>query len=356
MSVSATAVHRPARTEGVRRSIKTSLAAAATLGAVLFSGLSHAQANLDALIKAAKAEGEVLAYWAPTENVAKRSGDAFTAKYGIKTSFIRFPGDGGLQRFGSEAEANTFAADLLLNSGTGSFRFAEEAIKKGWMDPVGSAGLPVIASGEFPAKFNRGATALLQLAPWQMTFNTDKIKPADFPKDWPDLLNPKWKGQILFANPRCCSVFQEFWKAMLDKYGEKFLSDLAAQTGRQYPSGVPAVQGLAAGEGAITLPTIVPQVQAVKSKGAPVDSIMPAYTTGIELHVLLTARSKAKHPNAARLYANFLMSREGNAVLNSDPGGFTMYDTAQLPAQYVAADIEASKQNDRMAKLLGFPN
>jgi len=340
----------PARTTTRTSAVITAIVAGA------FAGSAMAQANLDALIKAAKAEGEVLAYWAPTENVAKRSGDAFTAKYGIKTAFIRFPGDGGLQRFGTEAEANTFAADLLLNSGTNSFRFAEDAIKKGWLDPVGSAGLPVITSGEFPAKFNRGATALLQLAPWQMTFNTDKIKPADFPKDWPDLLNPKWKGQILFANPRCCSVFQEFWKAMQDKYGEKFLSDLAAQTGRQYPSGVPAVQGLAAGEGSITLPTIVPQVQAVKSKGAPVDSVMPAYTTGIELHVLLTARGKAKNPNAARLYANFLMSREGNAVLNADPGGFTMYDTAKLPSQYVAADINATKLVDPMAKLLGFPN
>lgn len=331
-------------------------AAPLALAGSMVAGNALGQANLDALIKAARAEGEVVAYWAPTENVAKRSGDAFTAKYGIKTSFIRFPGDGGLQRFGSEAEANTFAADLLFNSGTNSFRFAEEAIKKGWLDPVGGAGLPVITSGEFPAKFNRGATALLQLAPWQMTFNTDKIKPADFPKDWPDLLNPKWKGQILFANPRCCSVFQEFWKAMQDKYGEKFLTDLAAQTGRQYPSGVPAVQGLAAGEGSITLPTIVPQVQAVKSKGAPVDSIMPAYTTGIELHVLLTARAKAKHPNAARLYANFLMSPEGNGVLNSDPGGFTMYDTAKLPTQYVPADINATKLVDPMAKALGFPN
>lgn len=330
--------------------------AAVGMAVAVFSGTAAAQANLDALIKAARAEGEVTAYWAPTENVAKRSGDAFTAKYGIKTSFIRFPGDGGLQRFATEAEANTFAADLLLNSGTNSFRFAEDAIKKGWMDPVGSAGLPVVASGEFPAKFNRGATALLQLLPWQMTFNTDKIKPADFPKDWPELVNPKYKGQILFANPRCCSVFQEFWKAMLDKYGEKFLSDLAAQTGRQYPSGVPAVQGLAAGEGAITLPTVVPQVQAVRSKGAPVDSVMPAYNTGIELHVLLTARGKAKHPNAARLYANYLMSAEGNGVLNNDPGGFTMYDTAKLPAQYVPADTEAGKQNDRIAKLLGFPN
>lgn len=338
------------------RAIAKSTRVLVALAATLVTGHALAQANLDALIKAARAEGEVVAYWAPTENVAKRAGDAFTAKYGIKTSFIRFPGDGGLQRFGSEAEANTFAADLLLNSGTNSFRFAEDAIKKGWLDPVGSAGLPVIASGEFPAKFNRGATALLQLAPWQMTFNTDKIKPADFPKDWPDLLNPKWKGQILFANPRCCSVFQEFWKAMQDKYGEKFLSDLAAQTGRQYPSGVPAVQGLAAGEGAITLPTIVPQVQAVKSKGAPVDSIMPAYTTGIELHVLLTARAKAKHPNAARLYANYLMSQEGNKVLNDDPGGFTMYDTAKLPAQYVPADINATKVIDPMAKALGFPN
>lgn len=320
------------------------------------SGQANAQAALDALIKAARAEGEVVAYWAPTENVAKRVGDAFTAKYGIKTSFTRFPGDGGLQRFATEADAGTYAADILLNSGTNSFRFAEEGIKKGWLDPVGGANLPVIASGEFPAKFNRGATALVQLAPWQMTFNTDKIKPADFPKDWPELLNPKWKGQILFANPRCCSVFQEFWKAMQDKYGEKFLQDLAAQTGRQYPSGVPAVQGLAAGEGSITLPTIVPQVQAVKSKGAPVDSIMPAYTTGIELHVLLTTRAKSKHPNAARLYANYIMSMEGNKVLNEDPGGFTMYDTAKLPAQYVPADINATKVLDPMAKALGFPN
>jgi iron(III) transport system substrate-binding protein len=333
-------------------------AAIVALASVSFNAgaQANAQAALDALIKAARAEGEVVAYWAPTENVAKRVGDAFTAKYGIKTSFTRFPGDGGIQRFATEADAGTFAADILLNSGTNSFRFAEEGIRKGWMDPVGSANLPVILSGEFPARFNRGATALVQLAPWQMTFNTDKIKPADFPKDWPDLLNPKWKGQILFANPRCCSVFQEFWKAMQDKYGEAFLVQLAAQTGRQYPSGVPAVQGLAAGEGSITLPTIVPQVQAVKSKGAPVDSVMPAYTTGIELHVLLAARAKAKHPNAARLYANFIMSQEGNAVLNSDPGGFTMYDTAKLPSQYVPADINATKVLDPMAKALGFPN
>jgi len=337
---------------------RTGAAASAAIAVIVtgaFAGSAMAQANLDALIKAAKAEGQVLSYWAPVETVAKRTSDAFTAKYGIKAAFIRFPGEGSLQRFASEAESGTYAADLMFLSGTSSFRFAQEGINKGWMDPVGGANLPVVASGEFPAKFNRGATALLQLLPWQMTFNTDKIRPADFPKDWPDLLNPKWKGQILFANPRCCTVYQEFFKMMLDKYGEKFLSDLGAQTGRQYPSGVPAVQGLAAGEGWITLPTVVPQVQAVRAKGAPVDSVMPAFTTGIELHLLLTARGKAKNPNAARLFANYVMSQEGNKVLNDDPGGFSMYDTARLPAQYVPADTEATKQNDRIAKLLGFP-
>ena len=338
------------------RTIVKSTRVLVALAATLIAGNALAQANLDALIKASRAEGQVLAYWAPVETVAKRTSDAFMAKYGIKVAFIRFPGEGSLQRFASEAESGTFAADLMFLSGTSSFRFAEEGIKKGWMDPVGGANLPVLASGEFPARFNRGATALLQLLPWQMTFNTDKIKPADFPKDWPDLLNPKYKGQILFANPRCCTVFQEFFKTMLDKYGEKFLADLGAQTGRQYPSGVPAVQGLAAGEGAITLPTVVPQVQAVRAKGAPVDSVMPAFTTGIELHVLLTARGKAKNPNAARLFANYVMSQEGNRVLNDDPGGFSMYDTTKLPAQYVPADTQATQHADRIAKLLGFPN
>ena len=50
------------------------------------------QAELDALIRGAKAEGEVSFYSSATENVAKTIGDAFTARYGVKYQFVRLPG------------------------------------------------------------------------------------------------------------------------------------------------------------------------------------------------------------------------------------------------------------------------
>src|SRR5688572_20093053 len=60
---------------------------------------ANAQAVLDALIKTAKAEGEVLFYTAATENVGRRVSDAFSAKYGIKTAFIRLNSIALQQRF-----------------------------------------------------------------------------------------------------------------------------------------------------------------------------------------------------------------------------------------------------------------
>lgn len=313
-----------------------------------------ARADLEALLKAARAEGELTFYVTATENVAKRTADAFAAKYGVKATYLRLPGNTGKQRYANEAESGNVAADLFVNFGTDSTPFAEEGIKKGWMEPIASFDLPIVRSGEFPSRFLRGSTAVIQVAPWQITFNTDKLKPADYPKDWPDLLSPKYKGQILVADARCCAVLMEFWKVMLDKYGEGFMTQLGAQIGRQYASGVPAVQGLAAGEGAIIIPTIVPQAQAVKDKGAPVGSTMPAFTTGMELHVLMTARAKARHPNAARLFANYMMSPEGNKVVNDDPGGFTVYESTRLPAQYVPSSVEAIKSSDQLSKMLGL--
>src|SRR5258706_693266 len=150
-----------------------------------------AQADLDALVKAAKAEGELTYYSNITDNIGARISQQFKAKYGITAVYARFIGDAGLQRFGNEAEVGTFAADALLNFGSATSKFAEEGIRKGWIESVSAAGLPVLRSGEFPSRLIRGPLALVQIAPWLIVYNTDKLKGADVPKDWTDLLNPK---------------------------------------------------------------------------------------------------------------------------------------------------------------------
>ena len=315
---------------------------------------AKAKADLEALLKGAKAEGQVVFYSAATENIARRVADAFTKKYDIKASFTRFPSATLQQRYASEAEGGVFSADMIFNAGS-SVPYAAAAINKGWVEAISQANLPVITSGEFPAAFNRGPTALIQIAPWYLFYNTSKVKPADVPKDWPDLLKPQFKGQILLPNPRSSDAYLDFWGLLYDKYGEKFFAELRAQEMRPYPSGVPATQSLGAGEGMLMLPGVPGQLSAIKEKGAPVALVKSDFTTGVEMQIMLTARDKAKNPNAARLLANWVMSPEGNKVFNDDPDGFTIYDTKAIPKEYKAPKMSGEvARRDQIVKLLGF--
>ncbi len=337
---------------GVARALRGTLYAVAVLIPGLAGAQANVQADLDALIKAARAEGEVNFYSGVTENVSKRTGDAFLAKYGVKYSFIRLAGVQTERRFGTEAEAGTFAADFYMVST--AVPFALDAIKKGWVEPMSGAGVPAIRSGEFPARFVTGPTAVVQVAPWGIAYNTDKLKAAEVPKDWADLLNPKFKGQLLLPDPRSSNAYITQWSAILDKYGEGYFARLRELNPRQYPSGVPSTNSLGAGEGILQMPSVAAQISATKDKGAPIAHFIPAYTSGVEMHVVLTHRTKAKRPAAARLFAHFVMTPEGSKIFNSEPGSFSPFDTASMPKDYVSPKNDALARTDQIAKLLGF--
>ena len=101
------------------------------------------------------------------------------------------------------------------------------------------------------------------------------------------------------------------------------------------------------------VPTLAAFVQDMIAKGAPLKLYTLDNTTGIEMQVILTSRAKAKHPNAARLFANYILSPEGNKVFNDDPGGVTVYDTAGLPKGYQPPRAGVFSRRDEIAKLFG---
>lgn len=313
---------------------------------------AHAQSELDALIKAARAEGEVVFYSGPTENVARRTGDAFAAKYGVKHSFTRIQSAQAERRFGTEAEAGTFAIDFYLASTAGAF--ALEGIRKGWVEPVAGAGIPAIRGGEFPARFVTGPTAVIQIAPWGISYNTDKVKSADVPRDWTDMLDAKYRGQTLLPDPRSSDSYVALWSVLMDKYGESFLAKLREMNPRTYPSGVPAMNALGAGEGSLQVPSIAAAIQANKQQGAPVGIMIPSLTTGVEMEIVLVHRAKARHPNAARLFAHFVMTPEGNRIFNAEPGSISVFDTANMPKDYVSPKLHSPGRREQIARLLGF--
>ena len=306
------------------------------------------QVNLDALVQSAKAEGGLTIYVAFT-GLGERVVEGFGTKYGIKAQFLRMPSVPLLQRYSTEAESGNIAADLIINAG--GF-FAEEGVKKGWLERITEAGIPVIASGEFPSKFNNGLTAIAGVVPWGFVYNTEKLKGADIPKDWPDLLNAKFRGQILLADPRSSDTYFDLWSLLSQKYGDSFFSRLRAQDMRQYPSAVPATQALGAGEGSLMLINLAPSALAYKKKGAPVDIITPDFTTGVEIHIMMTARAKAKHPNAARLLAHYVLSPEGNRWINN--ASISIFDSAELPKEYQSPTQLTPARREALVKLLGL--
>ena len=102
------------------------------------------------------------------------------------------------------------------------------------------------------------------------------------------------------------------------------------------------------------IPAVPAQIQAVVSKGAPLAISVPDYTTGIEMQIILTASAKARHPNASRLFTNYVMSREGNEDFNADAGSVTVYDTTRLPKNYQNPRYSAIASKEELSKLLGF--
>lgn len=313
------------------------------------------QAELDALIASAKAEGSLVWYSAPPEGLAKRVSDAFSAKYGIRTQFVRLQTVPQRIRYSAEAEARNFAADLVILAGGTNAQYADAGIKKGWMEPIASANLPVVRSGEFPAKFLTGPTAIVQISPWQIAYNTDKVKGADIPKDWSDLANPKWKSQLILSGVGAGDIYAEFWSMLAKRHGDSFLAAMRDSGARRAAGGgVPAAQALSAGEGSLQIPNISSVLSPLIAKGAPIASVTPDYTTGVEQHVALTARANSRSPNAARLFANYVMSPEGNKVFNAEPGISTMYDASSLPKEYQTPNPDAVNQAAALTKQVGF--
>jgi len=338
----------------------TGLRFPALLIATLMSGLacaqsSNANAQLEALIRAAKAEGDMVAYSSQPQPINTRFAAGFKATYGINISFVRLSSGPLLQRFATEAAAGAVPADILFFPTNGSNVFLEEAKKKGWLAPITASIIPAMASGEYPMKFMRETpafpTPVVSIIPWAFGYNTQKIAAKDAPKDWRDLLDPKYKNQIIRTDPSLSLGQMDPWRMLLARYGEGYFDKLREQNPRtNAPEAVAAAQALAAGEGSILLMTTGAVIQAVKDKGAPVQAVTPDLTTGVEMGIYLVA--KPKHPNVARLAIHYALSRAGSKVQSSDPGSVDIYEVAGLPKEYQGPRADTPQMYDTIRRLL----
>ncbi len=257
------------------------------------------------LIERAKQEGTVSVYTslAPTE--AAPLVEAFEKKYGIKVQMWRALSDGVVQRALSEARGKRHAADVIETNGPEMEALAREQLLAEFHSPY-LADLP-------PAVLPKhGLWVPDRLNFFVVAYNTSKLKPEDLPKTYEGFLDPKWKGRIALE-----ATDAEWMGGIVKTWGEQrgmaFMRKLADMKPDMRKGHVLLAQLIASGEVDVGLTAYHANAESFKKRGAPVDwaPVEPVIARPQGVGVL----RQAPHPNAALLFADFLLSPDAQTML-----------------------------------------
>jgi iron(III) transport system substrate-binding protein len=263
------------------------------------------------LVAAAKKEGVVV--WYTTQIVdqfARPAAAAFEKLYpGIKVNLSRTNATTAAIKILNENRAGRNQSDVFDGTVT--------------VVPLKKAGFVLNwlpdAAKDFPPEYKDPegywvATNIYVLTP---AFNTGAIPPGQEPRDFQALTDPKWRGKMVWGVSLSSSAAAGFIGTVLDQMGEAggiaYLKQLAPQ--RIAGADVSARQVLdqvIAGEYAIALQIFNHHAVISAKKGAPVKWIPMEPATG--LLSVVSIPKKAPHPNAAKLFEDFLVSKEGQRV------------------------------------------
>ncbi|HEU4767962.1 MAG TPA: ABC transporter substrate-binding protein [Pyrinomonadaceae bacterium] len=144
---------------------------------------------------------------------------------------------------------------------------------------------------------------------------TRGVSPQEAPKNWEDLLHPRWKDKLGMDDE------EYFWYAgMLKHWGEakgkKYMEALAKQ-GIQWRNGHNLlVELMGAGEYPVSVVIYPERAEQLKAKGQTVEWVKTTDPILVNMDIMGIA-AKAPHPNAAKLFFNYVLSKEAQMILHS---------------------------------------
>jgi iron(III) transport system substrate-binding protein len=270
----------------------------------------NAKAASPDVIEKAKQEGQFYFYTNLNIGESKPLLDAFEKKYPfIQAKLIRVGGTAIATRILTEARAGRQlwdAAGALLLHG-------REIMRKN-----------LVASYESPErkffrtefKDQQGLWTAIVLNTSVMVYNTETLKPGEYPKSYDDLLHPRFKGGKISMDTELYMWFEGQLSIRGQENGLAFMRKLKAQDPVFRRGRTAQAQGVIAGEMPVAVEVYGHRAQEFKAAGAPLDwvAIEP-----VLIHPLVAMANKnAPHPYAARLFMDFVLSKEGQEKLRDE--------------------------------------
>src|ERR1700726_1574624 len=196
------------------------------------------------LIEAANKEGKVVLYSAMDLPVGEKLGKAFEAKYpGIQVQVERAGSERLFQRIEQEFASGIRAADVV-NSADASHFIPWK--RNGWLAPF----VPEDIAKYFPPEYRDGDGMFATTRIWlsSIAYNTNLVRPADAPKSFADLLDPKWAGKIVKAHPGFSGTIMTATYEIARDLGWEYFEKLARQRVMQVQAASDPPKKIALGE------------------------------------------------------------------------------------------------------------
>lgn len=278
------------------------------------------QQEWDNIVQGAKKEQRVVVFGLPGGETTRLINEGFKNKYGIVVEAITGRGSEVAEKLVTQHRAGLYLADVFLGGSETSVIRAKPAGVLAPVEPVFI--LPEVTDskvwyrGELPF-LDRGRYLIPFLAypSIPLTINTTMVK-AEEVKSFRDLLNPKWKGKMILNDPLVPGSGSKWFEIMgSELLGWDYLKELVKQDLFVLQDQRQQVEWVARGKAAIAIAPFSPAVIEFRTAGAPIIELTPVegtHSTGGQSITGLI--NKAAHPDAARLFINWLFSKEGQTI------------------------------------------
>jgi iron(III) transport system substrate-binding protein len=302
-----------------------------------FSGPDRTQR----LIAGARKEGSLSLYSSAQVAVMTAVGEAFQKKYGVKVDLWRGASEQIFQRVQAEARAGRLVADAMETAGPSMEAARRGQLLQDIVTPVTAELMPEASAAGRPWIVSR-------LSVFTIAYNTNLVRKADIPSSYEGLLDPRWKGKLgIEADDN--NWLMTVTGALGEERAPKLLRDIVAKNGISVRKGHSLMATLVvSGEVPVALTAYVDEVDALKKTGAPIDYVFASPTVAMPTGVGVFKR--APHPHAAVLFADYLLSEEGQKILAANSMVPTNLKVQRLPEGVKLVFMDVGKYLDESAK------
>jgi ABC-type Fe3+ transport system substrate-binding protein len=284
--------------------------------------ICNAQSDWERTLQEAKKEGQIVAAIPARAELRTQLEAIFKPKFGINMELLPARGPQNASRIAAESKAGVKYFDVFIGgSGTYESLAADGAVE---------AFLPQMILAEVrDEKYWWGGhiwednvktkrflySFIADAGTGGFWYNVTQAKPEEL-RSLDDLTNPKWKGKVGFLDPRTPGSGQSIWSFLWDVKGEAYLRRLVQQDLFVSRDQRQLADALAKGKLAIALGVSFYTLEGFLTANLPIKEL-PKLKEGAPSSNgsgVIGLVKNPPHPNAARLFVNWLLSKEGQEL------------------------------------------